>query len=77
VPASGVRTALRAPGPKAAAAGVAGSATEIDRSTLAQGGDPYLPPALRVRPAASSPRGAALESLVRAKIAARDRDVYR
>jgi hypothetical protein len=36
-----------------------------------------VPPALRVRPAASSPRGAALASLVRAKIAARDRDVYR
>jgi len=77
VPASGARAAASAPGPKTAAAGVAGSADEIDRSTLAQGGDPFLPPALRVRPAASSPRGAALESLVRAKIAARDRDVYR
>jgi carboxypeptidase C (cathepsin A) len=80
VPASGARAPAPAPGPTTPAAGVAGSRTdqaETDRSALAQGGDPYVPPALRVRPAASSPRGAALASLVRAKIAARDRDVYR
>lgn len=51
--------------------------TPLDRGALAQGGDPWVPPALRVRPSASSPRGAALAARVRAKIAERDRDVYR
>jgi hypothetical protein len=49
----------------------------VDRRALAQGGDPYLPPALRVPPAASSPRGAALAARVREKIAADDLHVYR
>jgi carboxypeptidase C (cathepsin A) len=48
-----------------------------DRSTLAQGGDPYLPPALRVAPAAPSPSGATLKALVERKIAERRADVYR
>ena len=45
--------------------------------SLAQGGDPYLPPALRVPPAAPSPSGAALKALVERKIAERSADVYR
>ena len=53
------------------------AAPEPERGTLAQGGDPYLPPALRVAPLAPSPTGAAFEALVRRKIAERDRDVYR
>jgi carboxypeptidase C (cathepsin A) len=48
-----------------------------DRSALAQGGDPWIPPGLRVAPAAPSPSGAALDRLVRQKIAERNRDVYR
>ena len=48
-----------------------------DRSALAQGGDPYLPPALRVTPSAPSPSGAALKALVERKIAERRADVYR
>ena len=48
-----------------------------DRSALAQGGDPYLPPALRVAPEAPSPSGAALQALVERKIAERRADVYR
>jgi len=36
-----------------------------------------VPPARRVRRATMPPRGAELERAVRAKIAARDRDVYR
>jgi len=51
--------------------------TPVDRSALAQGGDPWVPPAARVRPSASSPHGAALAARVQAKIAERDRDVYR
>jgi carboxypeptidase C (cathepsin A) len=50
---------------------------DIDRSQLAQGGDPWLPPALRVAPAAPSPSGAALKALVERKIAERKADVYR
>ncbi len=52
-------------------------APPLDRSALAQGGDPWVPPALRVLPSATSPRGAALAARVRAKIAERDRYVYR
>ncbi len=48
-----------------------------DRSAFAQGGDPYLPPALRVAPSAPSPSGAALKVLVERKIAERRADVYR
>jgi carboxypeptidase C (cathepsin A) len=48
-----------------------------DRRSLAQGGDPYLPPALRVAPTAPSPSGAALKALVERKIAERRADVYR
>jgi len=60
-----------------AAVVAASQSTPVDRSALAQGGDPWLPPALRIRPSASSPRGAALAARVQAKIAERDRDVYR
>jgi len=62
--------------PRAAVA-AASPSTSVDRSALAQGGDPWLPPALRIRPSASPPRGAALAARVQAKIAERDRDVYR
>jgi hypothetical protein len=48
-----------------------------DRGALAQGGDPVVPRALRAAPQAPSPRGAELAERVRAKIAERDRDVYR
>ena len=55
------------------------SATSValDRSALAQGGDPWVPPALRVPSSDPSPHGAALAARVQAKIAERDRDVYR
>jgi len=69
-------TARPAAAPRTAIATAAPS-TPVDRSALAQGGDPWLPPALRVRPSANSPRGAALAARVQAKIAERDRDVYR
>ncbi len=59
------------------AAAPASATSAAMRESLAQGGDPWLPPALRGRSATPSPRGAALAALVRAKIAARDRDVYR
>jgi carboxypeptidase C (cathepsin A) len=48
-----------------------------DRGALAQGGDPFVPRTLRIAPQAPSPRGAELAERVRAKIEARDRDVYR
>jgi carboxypeptidase C (cathepsin A) len=48
-----------------------------ERGALAQGGDPIVPRSLRVAPPAPSPRGAELAERVRAKIAERDRDVYR
>ena len=48
-----------------------------DRSALAQGGDPYLPPALRVAPTGPSPSGASLKALVERKISERNADVYR
>jgi carboxypeptidase C (cathepsin A) len=64
--------------PQATAAAAAPPATSAaDRSALAQGGDPVLPPALRVPATTSSPRGAALAARVREKIAAHDRGVYR
>ena len=50
---------------------------DIDRSALAQGGDPYLPPALRIAPTAPSPSGMELKALVERKIAERRADVYR
>ena len=62
------------PAPAASAAAVADT---DDRRAQAQGGDPWIPPALRVAPRAPSPSGAALERLVRQKISERDRDVYR
>ncbi|MEO8523699.1 MAG: peptidase S10 [Caldimonas sp.] len=67
------------PQPSSAIAAGAPVATTpgADRSALAQGGDPYLPPALRIAPAAASPRGATLKALVERKIAARRVDVYR
>ena len=67
------------PPPPARALVVHGPAAmaEPDRNTLAQGGDPYLPPALRVAPNAPSPSGAALRALVERKIAERRADVYR
>jgi hypothetical protein len=64
--------------PQASTAAVLPAATSaVDRSALAQGGDPIVPPGLRVPPATSSPRGAELAARVREKIAAHDRDVYR
>jgi carboxypeptidase C (cathepsin A) len=53
------------------------SIVQPDRGSLAQGGDPFVPRALRVAPPAPSPRGAELAERVRAKIAERNRDVYR
>lgn len=52
-------------------------ALPVDRSALPQGGDSWLPPAMRTRPSASSPHGAALAARVQAKIAERNRDFYR
>jgi len=46
-----------------------------DRSALAQGGDPVVPPTLRALTPTRSPRGAALAARVRAKL--EGRDVYR
>lgn len=66
--------------PRSSAAALPGTTAAFaapDRSTLAQGGDPYLPPALRVAPNAPSPSGAALKALVERKIADRRADVYR
>ena len=68
-----VRAAASAPTIGTAAA----TTPEVDRSQFAQGGDPWLPPAQRAPRAARAPRGAALAAMVRAKVAARDRDVYR
>ncbi len=68
------------PSPRSRAAALPGTTATIaspDRSGLAQGGDPYLPPALRVAPTAPSPSGAALKALVERKIAERSADVYR
>jgi carboxypeptidase C (cathepsin A) len=59
------------------AARIAADVDVDDRRAQAQGGDPWVPPALRVPPAAPSPSGAALERLVRQKIAERHQDVYR
>jgi carboxypeptidase C (cathepsin A) len=82
VPAQVVATTPRPAGalairPKASAVASPPATSAVDRSALAQGGDPYLPPALRVPPTASSPRDAALAARVRDKIAAHDRHVYR
>jgi len=51
--------------------------SDAQRRALAQGGDPVVPAALRALAPTRSPRGAELAERVRAKIAARDRDVYR
>ena len=48
-----------------------------DRSKLAQGGDPFLPDALRALKPSASPEGAALAALVKSKVAAGDRGAYR
>jgi carboxypeptidase C (cathepsin A) len=48
-----------------------------DRSALAQGGDPYVPPARRPAFPASSARGAALGALIERKIAERIAHPYR
>ena len=82
-PRSGARAApRRSPALHSGAASVLAPAVPAtlagaDRSALAQGGDPYLPPALRIAPAAPSPSGAALKALVESKIAERNADVYR
>jgi carboxypeptidase C (cathepsin A) len=47
------------------------------RSALAQGGDPFVPPSLRIAPSAPSPRGEALKALVDRKIAERTAEPYR
>jgi hypothetical protein len=73
MPCHGVRRAIAA---LLAACG-GGDEPPAASSALTQGGDPWVPPALRVPPSAASPRGAALAARVRAKIAERDRDVYR
>ena len=61
----------------AALPGSPATSPAVDRNALAQGGDPYLPPALRIAPTAPSPSGAALKALVERKIAERRADVYR
>jgi len=63
--------------PRLAAATAGATSVVLDRGALAQGGDPWLRPALRDPAAAPSPHGAALAARVQAKIAERDRDVYR
>ena len=52
-------------------------ATPIDRTALAQGGDPVVPPSSRHRAPTSSPRGDALAVLIARKVAARAADPYR
>jgi carboxypeptidase C (cathepsin A) len=54
-----------------------GAPAAADRSVLAQGGDPYVPPARRVAAPAASPVGAALKALIERKIAERGADPYR
>jgi hypothetical protein len=44
---------------------------------MAQAGDPWVPPALRVAPAGPSPEGPALKALVERKIAERRASPYR
>ena len=54
--------------------GAASASTDVavpDRSALAQGGDPFVPPTLRAAAGTPSPSGAALAALVAKKIAAR------
>ena len=46
-------------------------------SELAQAGDPWVPPALRVAPAEPSPEGRALKALVERKVAERRASPYR
>ena len=85
---AGARATTQASGPSMSATpsprsratalpGIVATTLAPDRSALAQGGDPYLPPALRVAPSAPSPSGAALKALVERKIAERRADVYR
>jgi carboxypeptidase C (cathepsin A) len=73
--------ATRAPPHPSVASNATATPTEAeagpDRSGLAQAGDPYVPPRLRVAPAATSPRGEALRVLVERKIAERAAAVYR
>jgi hypothetical protein len=54
-----------------------GAPAAADRSVLAQGGDPYLPPARRVAAPTASPGGAPLKALIERKIAERGADPYR
>lgn len=63
--------------PRSAAAMSLKPTIVLQRDALAQGGDPWLPPALRAVPSAPSPRGAALAARVQTKIAGRDASVYR
>jgi len=60
-----------APAPTRAPVAAASIASPAD---LVQAGDPYVPPPLRIAPAERSPEGAALEALVRRKIAERRAD---
>jgi carboxypeptidase C (cathepsin A) len=63
---TGVSTAQTA---QPAPASVTSVSEPADRSALAQGGDPWLPPALRLAPSQASPRGDALRALIARKVA--------
>jgi carboxypeptidase C (cathepsin A) len=69
-------SAPTAPGrPGTASPVVAGSPSQPGE--LVQGGDPWVPPALRVAPAGPSPHGPALKALVDRKVAQRRASPYR
>ena len=73
----GPRELAAAATPRAPPSATAAAPVPLDRGALAQGGDPVVPRALRLAPQSPSPRGAELAERVRAKIADRNRDVYR
>ena len=66
------RSAAAAPAPAPVVAGPASQPGD-----LVQGGDPWVPPALRVAPAGPSPHGPALKALVERKVAERLARPYR
>ena len=72
----GVAAAAGRRGPAAAPTSVT-AGPRLQPGELAQGGDPWVPPALRVAPAAPSPDGNALKALVERKVAERRASPYR